>query len=61
MVCPGFVARVPNLTLTFGLRQTILQTPWETHGQQVAPTVDTHAWYKHVKPRPCRDRFLNRT
>ena len=36
---------LPNLTLTFGLRQTILQTPWETHGQQVAPTIDTHAWY----------------
>jgi hypothetical protein len=37
---------LPNLTLTFGLRQTILQTPWETHGQQVAPTIDTDAWYK---------------
>ena len=36
---------LPNLTLTFGVRQTILQTPWETHGQQVSPTIDTHAWY----------------
>ncbi|HTD97286.1 MAG TPA: TonB-dependent receptor, partial [Edaphobacter sp.] len=36
---------LPNLTLTFGIRQTILQTPWETRGQQVAPTVDTHDWY----------------
>ena len=35
----------PNLTLTFGVRHTILQTPWETHGQQVAPTIDTHAWF----------------
>jgi hypothetical protein len=35
----------PNLTLTFGLRQTILQTPYETSGQQVAPTIDTHSWY----------------
>jgi hypothetical protein len=35
----------PNLTVTFGVRHTILQTPWETSGQQVAPTVDTHAWY----------------
>ncbi|WP_158943213.1 carboxypeptidase-like regulatory domain-containing protein [Granulicella sp. S190] len=35
----------PNLTLTFGLRHTILQTPWETKGQQVAPTIDTHAWF----------------
>lgn len=36
---------LPNLTLTFGIRQSILQTPWEIHGQQVAPTVDTHSWY----------------
>ncbi|HXC94711.1 MAG TPA: TonB-dependent receptor [Edaphobacter sp.] len=35
----------PNLTLTFGVRHTILQTPWETKGQQVAPTIDTHTWY----------------
>jgi len=34
-----------NLTLTFGLRHTILQTPWETKGQQVSPTIDTHAWF----------------
>jgi hypothetical protein len=36
---------LPNLTITLGIRQTILQTPWETRGQQVAPTIDTHAWY----------------
>ncbi len=35
----------PKLILTFGLRHTILQTPWETKGQQVAPTIDTHTWY----------------
>jgi hypothetical protein len=35
----------PNLIITYGIRHTILQTPWETHGQQVAPTIDTHAWY----------------
>ena len=35
----------PNLTVTFGLRHTILQTPWETKGQQVAPTIDTHTWF----------------
>jgi hypothetical protein len=35
----------PNLTITYGIRHTILQTPWETKGQQVAPTIDTHAWY----------------
>ena len=35
----------PNLTITYGIRHTILQTPWETKGQQVSPTIDTHAWY----------------
>ena len=36
---------LPNLTLTFGIRHTILQTPYETRGQQVTPTIDTHAWF----------------
>ncbi len=35
----------PKLTLTYGIRHTILETPWETNGQQVAPTIDTHAWF----------------
>jgi Carboxypeptidase regulatory-like domain len=35
----------PNLTLTYGLRYTLLQTPYEVNGQQIAPTVDTHDWY----------------
>lgn len=35
----------PKLILTFGLRQSLLQTPWETSGQQVAPTIDTHSWF----------------
>jgi len=35
-----------NLTLTFGLRYTVLQTPWETHGQEVTPTIDTDSWFK---------------
>jgi hypothetical protein len=35
----------PNLTITFGIRHTILQTPYETKGQEIAPTVDTHSWY----------------
>ncbi len=34
-----------NLTLTFGLRHTLLQTPYETKGQQVTPTIDTHTWF----------------
>ena len=36
---------MPNLTITFGIRHTILQTPYETSGQQVAPTIDTHTWF----------------
>ncbi|HEU5351498.1 MAG TPA: TonB-dependent receptor [Terracidiphilus sp.] len=35
----------PNLTLTFGIRHTLLQTPYETRGQEVTPTIDTHSWY----------------
>ena len=36
---------LPNLTLTAGLRHTILQTPYETNGQQVQPTIDMHQWF----------------
>ena len=35
-----------NLTLTFGLRHSILQAPYETKGQQIAPTVDTRNWFR---------------
>lgn len=35
----------PNLTVTYGLRYTLLQTPYEVHGQQIAPTVDAHDWF----------------
>lgn len=34
-----------SLTITYGLRHSILQTPYETNGQQIAPTVDTHDWF----------------
>jgi len=36
----------PNLTFTFGMRHSILQAPYETNGQQVSPTVDTHKWFE---------------
>jgi len=36
----------PNITLTFGLRHTLLQTPYETNGQETTPTVDTENWFK---------------
>ncbi len=34
----------PNFTLTFGIRQSLLQTPYETSGEQVAPTFNIHQW-----------------
>jgi hypothetical protein len=36
----------PHVTLTFGLRHTLLQTPYEMHGQQAQPTVDIDQWFK---------------
>jgi len=36
----------PNLTLSFGLRHTLLQTPFEAHGQQVQPTINVDEWFK---------------
>ncbi len=36
----------PNVTLTFGLRHTLLQTPYETNGQETTPTVDTDNCYR---------------
>jgi hypothetical protein len=35
-----------NITVTYGVRYTLLQTPYETNGQQIAPTVDTDKWYQ---------------
>jgi hypothetical protein len=37
---------LPTLTITFGIRHTLLQTPYETTGQEVTPTIDTDTWYK---------------
>lgn len=36
---------ISNLTLTLGLRHTIQQTPWETNGQQVQPTININDWF----------------
>lgn len=35
----------PNLTLTFGLRYSLLQPPYEANGVQVQPTTDMSQWY----------------
>jgi hypothetical protein len=34
-----------KVTLTYGLRHTILQTPYEVNGQQVSPTVSLHDFF----------------
>ncbi|HZD30545.1 MAG TPA: TonB-dependent receptor [Candidatus Angelobacter sp.] len=36
----------PNLTVTFGLRHTLLQTPYEVNGQQVQPTTNLYQWFE---------------
>jgi len=35
----------PNVTVTLGIRHTLLQTPYEVNGQQVAPTINLHQWF----------------
>jgi hypothetical protein len=35
-----------RLTLTFGVRHTLLQTPFEIHGQQAQPTADIDQWFR---------------
>ena len=37
---------LPNLTVSAGVRYVLLQTPYEVNGQEIAPTVNTDAWYK---------------
>jgi hypothetical protein len=36
----------PNLVLTYGVRYSLLQPPFESTGNQVAPTVDMDQWFK---------------
>ncbi len=36
-----------NLTLTLGIRWTVQQTPWETNGQQVQPTINLNDWFSN--------------
>ena len=37
----------PNLVLTGGLRYSLLQPPYEIHGNQVAPNVSLNDWFNH--------------
>ena len=36
----------PDLVVTYGLRYSLLQPPFENTGNQVAPTVDMDQWFK---------------
>jgi hypothetical protein len=36
----------PNLTITFGLHHTLLQTPYEVNGQQVQSVTDLQNWFQ---------------
>ena len=36
---------VPSVTVTFGLRYSLLQPPYEEKGNQVAPTISLHDWF----------------
>jgi len=36
---------LPKLIVTYGVRYTLLQAPYEINGQQIATTVDTHDWF----------------
>jgi hypothetical protein len=35
-----------NLTITYGLRYTSLQTPYEVNGQEVAPSISLDNWFR---------------
>lgn len=35
-----------KITLTYGVRHTILETPYEVNGQQVQPTISLHEWFE---------------
>jgi hypothetical protein len=37
----------PNLTLTYGLRYSLLQPPYEADGNQVSPTLNMHQWFEN--------------
>lgn len=37
----------PSLTITYGLRYSLLQPPYEADGNQVSPTVDMHQWFEN--------------
>jgi hypothetical protein len=49
----------PNLTLTYGLRYTLLQPPYESNGEQVAPTTSLHDWFEQRREGMLRGEVVN--
>jgi hypothetical protein len=37
----------PHLVVTYGVRYSLLQPPYENTGNQVSPTVDMHQWFRN--------------
>jgi hypothetical protein len=37
----------PNLVVTYGVRYSLLQPPYEADGNQVSPTVNMHQWFEN--------------
>jgi len=37
----------PNLTITYGLRYSLLQPPYEADGNQISPTLNMHQWFQN--------------
>jgi len=49
----------PNLTLTGGVRYSLLQPPYEMHGNQVAPTNSMNDWFKKRDQAMLQGQTLN--
>ena len=49
----------PNLVLTGGLRYSLLQPPYEIHGNQVSPTISLNTWFKQRDQAMLQGRPLN--
>jgi hypothetical protein len=49
----------PNLVLTGGLRYSLLQPPYEIHGNQVAPSISLNSWFKERGKSMLQGNTLN--
>jgi hypothetical protein len=51
----------PNLVLTGGLRYSLLQPPYEIHGNQVSPTISMNSWFKQRGQAMLKGQTINST